>query len=190
MPARSLVTLSSALVLLATVLAAASAAPSAAPRERAQGPAVRTLVDGVATDWDAGRRYVSIGSADVSRGSRMLRRAVRRGVTVTLKLTPATRLTAVDADGGRARITPAELFDELDLAADEVGVEASARVPARTRPVAGEVVLPASRIVVYLPPAVGDDPAADPADPVWDDAEPVVDAPVPDDEVGDEADEE
>jgi hypothetical protein len=116
-------------------------------RQAPAGPSVRTLVDGVASDWDAGRRLVSLDAPDVSKGSKALRRAVKRGVTITQKVTGGTRLIAVDADGHRARIAPAEPFDELDLAEDEVDVEASGRVPRVVRPAAD------------LP--VGDDPIDD-----------------------------
>ena len=170
MPNRSLIVLAAALAMLAGSLAVATAAPPAKARGKAHAaPVVRMLVDGVASDWDAGRRLVSLDGADVAKGPKALRRAVRRGVTVTLRITAATRLTAVDADGNRARVTPRELFDELDLAADAVDVEASARVPRTVRATAGEVVLPATRVVVHLPPAVEDDPAGDPDDPAWDD---------------------
>ena len=181
MPTRPLIALAAALLVGLTSLSAATATPAAGARATAPAPVVRTQVDGVASDWDAARGLVSLQMTDVSAGSRGLRRAVRRGVTVTLRLTSATRLTAVDAEGRRARLTPAELFDELDLAGDEVGVEASGRVPRNLRPVAREIVLPASRLVVYLPPMMADDPAEDPDDPAWEGDAPVADAPAADD---------
>jgi hypothetical protein len=182
MPTRSIAVLSSALVLLAASLSAATAAPSPKPHGKAPAPAARTLVDGVASDWDAGRRLVSLDAPDVAKGPKTLRRAVRRGVTITLKVTAGTRLIAVDADGHRARITAAELFDELDLAEDEVDVEASGRVPRLVRPAVGEIVVPASRLVVYLPPLAEDDLA----DPAWDEDDPAGGMPVGDDPVDDE----
>jgi hypothetical protein len=178
MPTRSIAVVSSALVILAASLSAATAAPSPKAHGKAPaGPSVRTLVDGVASDWDAGHRLVLLDAPDVSKGSKALRRAVRRGVTITLKVTAGTRLIAVDADGHRARITPAELLDELDLAGDEVDVEASGRVPKVVRPAAGEIVIPASRMVIYLPPMMEDDPAAD---------LPVGDDPIDDEDLGDD----
>jgi hypothetical protein len=187
MPTRSIAVLSSALVILGASLSAATAAPSAKPRGKASaGPAVRTLVAGVASDWDAGRRLVSLDGAAVAKGPKALRRAVRRGVTITLRISGGTRLIAVDADGHRARITPAELFDELDLADDDVDVEAGGRVAKVVRPAGGEIVIPASRVVIHLPPVVEDDPSADPADPTWDEDDPGADIPADDDPIDDE----
>lgn len=182
MPTRSLIVLAATLAVLAGSLTAAAAAPHAKTRGKAPaGPAVRTLVDGVASDWDAAHGLVSLDSADVSKGPRALRRMVRRGVTVTLRITAATRLIVVDADGGRARVTTRELFDDLDLAEDEVDVEAGGRLPQAVRATAGEVVVPASRVVVYLPPVAVDDPGADTDDPAWDDGGGDGDPPVTDD---------
>ena len=186
MPTRSIAVLSSALVILAASLSAATAAPAPKPRGKAPAPSVRTLVDGVAADWDAGRRLVSLDAPDVSKGPKALRRAAKRGVTITLKITGGTRLTAVDADGHRARITPAELFDELDLAEDEVDVEAGGRLAKVVRPAAGEIVVPASRVVIHLPPVLEDDPSADPTDPAWDGDDPGAEVPVGDDPIDDE----
>jgi hypothetical protein len=186
MPNRSLIALAAALAMLAGSLAAATAAPPKTSRGKAPAPSVRTLVDGVASDWDAGRRLVSLDGADVAEGPKALRRAVKRGVTVTLRITGGTRLIAVDADGHRARITPAELFEELDLAEDEVDVEAGGRVAKVVRPAAGEIVVPASRVVIHLPPVLEDDPSADPEDPAWDEDDPGADVPVDDDPIDDE----
>ena len=187
MPYRSLAALVSALAVLAGSLTAATAAPSHGHRGKGSAaPAVRTLVDGVASDWDAGRGLVSLDQAGVSKGPRALRRAVRRGATVTLRITGATRLVVVDADGDRARVTPQEFFDALDLATDEVDVEASGRLPRAVRAAGGEVVVPASRVVTYLPPVLDDDPAADPDDPAWDDGGAGDDLPVTDDPGDDE----
>jgi len=171
MPTRSIAVLSSALVILAASLSAATAAPSPKTRGKVPAPSVRTLVDGVASDWDA-----------VDQG---LRRAAKRGVTVTLKITGGTRLIAVDADGHRARIAPAELFDELDLAEDEVDVEAGGRVAKVVRPADGEIVVPASRVVIHLPPTPEDDPYADPEDDPGADV-PVGDDPIDDDDLADD----
>jgi hypothetical protein len=186
MPTRSIAVLSSALVILGASLSAATAAPSAKPRGKAPAPSVRALVDGVASDWDAARRLVSLDGADVSKGPKALRRAAKRGVTLTLRISGGTRLIAVDADGNRARITVAELFDELDLAEDEVDVEASGRVAKVVRPASGEIVVPASRVVIHVPPVVEDDPSADPEDPAWDEDDPGADVPVGDDPIDDE----
>ncbi len=81
-------------------------------------------------------------------------------------------------------MTPRELFDELDLAADEVDVEAGGRLRRNVRATAGEVVMPASRVVMYLPPVPEDDPGVD--DPAWDEGDTGDDPPVTDDP-GDEA---
>jgi len=185
MPTRSIAVLSSALVILAASLSAATAAPSPKTRGKVPAPSVRTLVDGVASDWDAGRRLVSLDGADVAKGPKALRRAAKRGVTVTLKITGGTRLIAVDADGHRARIAPAELFDELDLAEDEVDVEAGGRVAKVVRPADGEIVVPASRVVIHLPPTPEDDPYADPEDDPEADV-PVGDGPIDDEDLADD----
>lgn len=182
MPTRSFIALAAALAVLAGSMVAATAAPRGKARGKApEAAAVRTLVDGVASDWDAARGMVSLDAAHVATGPRGLRRLVRRGVTVTLKITPATRVAVVDAGGGRVRVTPRELFDELDMAADEVEVEAGGRLPRAVRAAAGEVVMPASRVVVHLPPAVEDDPGADPGDPGADDGGAGDDLPATDD---------
>ncbi|HMN98866.1 MAG TPA: hypothetical protein PKD59_05585 [Miltoncostaeaceae bacterium] len=182
MPTRPLIVLAAALAVLVGTLGSATAAPHAKARGKAPAtPAVRTQIDGVASDWDAGLGLLSLAPADVAKGPRSLRRLVRRGVTVTLRITATTRLTMVDADGNRIRIAPADLFDALDLAADDVDVEAAGRLPRVVRAQSGEVVMPASRVVVTLPPALGDDPGADPDDPSWDDPGTGDDPPVADD---------
>ncbi|MGE0028880.1 MAG: hypothetical protein AB7U07_17460 [Thermoleophilia bacterium] len=140
MPTRSLIVLAAALAVLAGTLGSATAAPHGKARGKAPAaPAVRAQVDGVASDWDAGLGLVSLDAADVAKGPRALRRLVRRGVTVTLRITPATRLTVVDADGNRSRVAPADLFDALDMAVDDVDVRrpaacrgSSVRSPARS----------------------------------------------------------
>ena len=55
-------------------------------------------------------------------------------------------------------------------------------MPKAVRPAAGEIVVPASRVVVHLPPVLEDDPA----DPAWDEGDPASETPVGDDPVDDE----
>lgn len=176
MPTRPFIVLAAALAMLAGALGAATAAPHAKAHGKAPAAsAVRTQVDGVASDWDADRGLVCLDAADVAKGPGALRRLVRRGVTVTLRITAATRVTVVDADGNGTRVAPPDLFDELDLAADDVDVEAAGRLPRIVRAPAGEIVMPASRVVVTLPPALEDDPGADPDDSGTGDDPPVAD---------------
>ena len=61
-------------------------------------------------------------------------------------------------------------------------MEAAARVPRTVRAAAGEVVLPATRVVTSTcRRSVEDDPAGDPDDPAWDDGGAGDDLPVTDD---------
>ncbi len=182
MPTRPFIAIAAALAVLAGSLSAAVAAPHAKARGKAPAaPAVRTLVDGVASDWDAAAGTVALDAAQLRGGPKALRRAVRRGAAVTVTVGASTRIVVEDADGVRSRVTASELFDDLDLAEDDVDVEASARVPRTARASGGQVTLPATRVVAYLPPAAEDDPATDEGDdPGWDDGGGSED-PVPDD---------
>jgi hypothetical protein len=167
---RWVIALAAALAVLAGSLSAATAAPRAAARAKApKAPAVRALVDGVASDWDAAAGTVDLDAAALRGGPAALRRAVRRGAAVTVTVGPSTRIVVQDADGVRSRVTAGELFDALDLAEDDVELEASARVPRTARARRGTVTLRATRVVAYLPPAATDEPGADEGDdPGWD----------------------
>jgi hypothetical protein len=184
MPTRSLIALTAALAIAGTSIAAATAAPGHRGGVRARDAhPVRVQADGVASDWDAGDGSIDLDAADLRGGPRALRRAVRRGATVTLVIGPSTRILVEDADGVRSRETADELFGDLDLASDEVDLEASARVARTARASGGEVVLPATRVVAYLPPAAEGDPGADEDDPGWDDGGDggAIEDPAPDD---------
>jgi hypothetical protein len=184
MPTRPIIALTAALVLAGSAVAAAGAAPGHGSGVRARDAhAVRVQAEGVASDWDAAAGGVALDGAELSGGPRALRRAVRRGAGVTLRIGPSTRIVVEYADGVRSRVDADELFDDLDLAADDVDLEAVARVPRTARAAGGEVELPATRVVAYLPPAAEDDPGTDAGDdPGLDDGGAVED-PAPDDGV-------
>jgi len=164
MPTRPLAAIAAAIALAGASLAAAAAAPA-----RHAQP-VRVQAHGVAADWDAARGSVVLDAAALRGGPPGLRRAVRRGATVTLRIGPATRVVVEDAEGVRHRVDAGELFDELDLAADDVDVEATARVPRGARASRRGVLLRATRLVAHLPPAAEDDTWTDEGDdPGWED---------------------
>jgi hypothetical protein len=172
MPTRPLVALTAALAVAGASLTAATAARShgkAVPSKAAN--VVHLQLDGAATNWSAARGTVTLGGARVSGAPKAVRRAIRRGAAVTLRLSAATRVVVEDGEGTRSRVTAAALFDELDLADGEVAVEAGGRVARTARASGGRVVIPATRVVAYLPPVAEDDPDTDlgEEDPGWDD---------------------
>ena len=182
MPTRHLIALTAALAMAGTSIAAATAAPGHGAGVRARDArTVPVQVEGVASDWDAADGAIALDGAELRGGPKALRRAVRRGATVTLTIGASTRIVVEDADGVRSRVAADELFDDLDLAEDDVDVEATARVPRTARASGGEVTLPATRVVAHLPPAAEDDPGAGDADDPGDDDGGGTEDPAPDD---------
>jgi hypothetical protein len=191
MSPRPLAALTAALAIAGASLTAATAAPShgtAGPSKAA--PSAHIQLNGAASNWSAARGTVALTGVRVSGGPKAVRRAVRRGATVTLRLGAATRVVVVDGDGDRSRVTAAALFDELDLAEGEVAVEAGGRVPKAARASGRRVVIPATRVVAHLPPAAEDDPDADlgEEDPGWEDGGEPGDPGEPDDPGADPGD--
>lgn len=181
MPTRPLIALTAAVALAGTSIAAAAAPGHGAGVRTRDARAVPVLAEGVAGDCDAADGSIALDGVELRGGPKALRRAVRRGATVTVRIGPSTRIVVEDADGVRSRVAPDELFDDLDLAADDVDVETAARVPRTARAPGGEVTLPATRVVAHLPPAAADDPGTDEGDDPGVDDGGATEDPAPDD---------